>query len=95
GLQISYDVLIEKTMIPKMKLYSTKEYIGKNTQEALNIGIIEGHRIVIEELSKNIQMPPSTIYLYSGGNAHYFNLKKWKYIDDIDVRGLYLFSLNR
>ncbi|MGL5205587.1 MAG: type III pantothenate kinase [Metamycoplasmataceae bacterium] len=95
GLKISYDALIEKTMIPEIKLQPIKKNIGKNTKEALSIGIIEGHKIMIKELSAKLKMPLDTIYLYSGGNACYIKLDNWEYIDDIDVLGLYLFSINR
>ncbi|MGL5732529.1 MAG: type III pantothenate kinase [Metamycoplasmataceae bacterium] len=95
GLKTSYDALIDKTMIPNIELESTKKVIGKNTKDALSIGIIEGHKIVIQELSNKLEMPSDTIYLYTGGNAHYIKLNDWKYIEDIDVLGLYLFSINR
>ncbi|MGL4252157.1 MAG: type III pantothenate kinase [Metamycoplasmataceae bacterium] len=95
GLKISYDALIEKTMIPDTQLKSTRKNIGKNTQEALSIGIIEGHKIVIKELSKKFEMPLDTLYLYSGGNSCYIKLNNWKYIEDIEILGLYLFSVGK
>ncbi|MGL5617494.1 MAG: type III pantothenate kinase [Metamycoplasmataceae bacterium] len=94
GLKILYDALIKKTMIPDTELQSTKKKIGKNTKDALSIGIIEGHKIAIIELSNRIGMSSDTIYLYSGGNANYIKLNGWKYIEDIDILGLYLFSID-
>ncbi|MGL6125109.1 MAG: type III pantothenate kinase [Metamycoplasmataceae bacterium] len=91
GIQMSYDALIEGTMIPKTRVISTEKNLGKNTQDAMSIGIIKGQMIMINEFSKYFHTP-DTIYIYFGGNAKYLKLHSWKYIEDIDLLGLYLFS---
>lgn len=94
GLEISYNALIEKTTIPKLKLNYTSKIIGKNTSDALNIGVVSGHKLMIQELTKSFHTP-DTLYIYFGGNAHYIKFSNWKYVSDIDLLGLYLFSINR
>ncbi len=93
GLEISYNALIENTDIPKIKLTYTSKNIGKNTQEALSIGMITGHKILLEELAKKFHNE-KTLYVYFGGNTSYIKLNNWKKIKDMDLLGLYLFSIN-
>ena len=94
GLGISYKSLITNTMIKKIELNWTNKDIGTNTKDALSIGVIKGHQIIIKELSKPFHTI-DTLYIYFGGNAPYIKLKGWKKIEDIDILGLYLFSLSR
>lgn len=94
GLETSYNSLIEKTGIVTKELSHTTKTIGTNTKEALSIGILNGHKAMIRELSKRFHTP-NTINIYFGGNAHYIELNDWEHKDDIDLLGLYLFSISR
>ncbi len=93
GLELSYNALIESTDMQKIKLNYTPNNIGKNTQDALSIGIITSHQIILEELAKKFHHQ-KTLYVYFGGNASYIKLNNWKKIEDMDLLGLYLFSIN-
>ncbi len=94
GLETAYNALIENTMIEKNELSPINKKIGTNTQDALSIGIIKGHQVMIKELSKPFSAP-NTLHIYFGGNTSYIELKGWKQIEDMDLWGLYLFSLSR
>jgi type III pantothenate kinase len=70
GLDISYNALVDNTAIKKSKLIEINKTLGTNTQESLSIGIINGHKIMIESLATNLHTP-KTKYIYFGGNSSY------------------------
>ena len=92
GLEISYNALIQNTAINKVELTPLTSIIGTSTQKSLSIGIINGHKAMIKELTKPFHTP-QTKYVYFGGNTSYIELNNWKKIEDIDLLGLYLFSV--
>lgn len=94
GIEITYNALIEKTEIEKETLIETKNIIGRNTKDALSVGILKGHKIAINELCKGLGTK-DTIYIYYGGNTSYIKFNDWIHKNDIDLLGLYLFSINR
>ncbi len=93
GIKTSYDALINATSLKgtKTKLIKTTRNIGKNTNEAISIGTINGHELMIEGISKGFHTN-NTIYTYYGGNSCYIHLKGWTKIDNMELLGLYLFS---
>lgn len=93
GLDISYKALIENTNIEYEDIYSTYSDNKNitNTKDSLNIGVITGHELMIQELSKKFDSKNS-IYVYFGGNSNFIKLGGWTKIEDIDLLGLYIYS---
>lgn len=93
GLDISYKALIEHTNLKYEDIYlaHSNNKNGTNTKNSLAIGVITGHELMIQELSKKFDSKDS-IFIYFGGNSEFIKLDGWIKIDNMELFGLYLFS---
>jgi type III pantothenate kinase len=99
GIGITLDALAEKTaLLPRVRLERPKNLIGKNTQDSIRSGVINGLACMcdglIEKIKLQIKTPP--FILATGGLAGIFCCYS-KYINKIDqdltLKGLYLLLL--
>lgn len=95
GLRISLDALAERTaLLPKIKLNSPKEFIGRDTQNSMLSGIVYGFSALTQDLTRKIKhkIGKSTLVIGTGGNINLV-AKFCKAFDSID-RDLTLKGLN-
>ena len=90
GIKTQYDALIKNTsQIHDIILTNSKKAIGKNTQEAVSLGIINITYKGIESIIKEID-PLASVY-YSGGNAALFkSLLGYEYVEEATLLGIEL-----
>ena len=98
GLETSYNSLFNKTSIKKI---SFKEMvnndfhnIGLNTKDAIGIGVINGHKLMIQSIVNSFPNQENSKCVYYGGNSHYINFENWDKYEDMDILGLYIYSMN-
>ena len=90
GIEVSYESLISNaSKLNDIKLkVNNKNRIGKNTDEAISLGVLEGHSEAIKGLVKKINKD-CHVYL-SGGNSKKIKelLPKYEYIKEITIQGM-------
>lgn len=73
-----------------LELKHHNKVLGLNNQEAISIGVVNTVEIVVDNLIKKLKTKCPVIY--SGGGSIFFHNKKWWYIEDLDLLGLYIFA---
>lgn len=68
-----------------------KNPLGKNTSEAIALGLISSIELHIENIKKTYKSNKYSIII-SGGDTNYFNNKDWWKIPNIEILGLYIFA---
>ncbi|MDK2819684.1 MAG: type III pantothenate kinase [Mycoplasmataceae bacterium] len=99
GLETSYDSLFKKISINKISLKEIANYnlkkIGLNTKESIAIGVIQGHKLMVQEIANSFDNQQNTNYVYYGGNSHYIKFENWNKYNDMDLLGLYIYSKSK
>ena len=96
GLKISLEALAERTaLLPRIKLSSPKEFIGKDTRNSMLSGIIYGFAALTDDLSQSLKrrIGNSARVIGTGGNIELIRkyCKKIDIVDrDITLKGLNL-----
>lgn len=92
GLMTSFNTLVKKAKkINNINLRKTKNVIGTNTNEAISIGVLNGHYEMINALI--IKIDEKAKIFISGGYAHLIlHLCKFTYIDEATIEGMKIIS---
>jgi type III pantothenate kinase len=96
GLRISLEALAERTaLLPRIKLSSPKEFIGRDTRNSMLSGIIYGFAALTDDLSQNLKrrIGKNARVIGTGGNIGLISkyCKKIDVVDrDITLKGLNL-----
>lgn len=102
GVQISLDALVRRTAkLPRIKLEWPQAVIGRNTEEAMQSGVVIGYQCLIEgllaKLTQELGQPKAVVA--TGGLGRLFAEKIpaiTAYEPDLTLRGLSLiYNLNR
>ncbi|AGM25169.1 type III pantothenate kinase [Spiroplasma chrysopicola] len=75
GLETSAIALFNSAQLLQEFEYTleTDKYIGQNTKEAINLGLVNGHGYAVKSLVEHIQQQiPGLTVILTGGNSKYF-----------------------
>ena len=93
GIEIKLKSLIDNaSKLFEINLEQNKildKVLGKDTEEALSIGILKGHTKMLEGLVEDID--PNARVIISGGNSHRIKFlfpPTWEHIDEATTRGM-------
>ena len=90
GIEISYESLINNaSKLNDVKLKVDKKMnLGKNTSEAISIGVLKGHANAIKGLVEKINNN-CHVYLSGGNSKKIINLlDKYEYVKEITIQGM-------
>lgn len=100
GLKMSLDALAENTaLLPKIKLASPGEFIGRDTKNSMLSGIIYGVSLAADSLIKKIKnrIGRNAMVISTGGNAKFIS-RYCQHIDkvnpDLTLKGLNLIFID-
>ncbi|WP_374695966.1 type III pantothenate kinase [Spiroplasma endosymbiont of Polydrusus formosus] len=91
GLETSSEALFERAqLLQKFDFYYENVILGKNTKQAINIGLVNGHLLAItgfvNQLASEVRKPQ---VILTGGNADYIKkLVDYHYDKDLIFHGL-------
>ncbi|WP_425379497.1 type III pantothenate kinase [Spiroplasma endosymbiont of Stenodema calcarata] len=91
GLEVAAEALFNRAQLLQQFDYSYENaVVGKNTKQAINIGLVNGHLFSItafvEKLTTQVAMPQ---VILTGGNAEYINaLVPYQYDKNLIFKGL-------
>ena len=88
GLQTQLDSLSEKSCgLTDILMTPTKKQLGKNTQEAISIGILHGHIEMIKGIINRID-PEAKVYISGGHSWKIKDLIDYEFIIEATIEGL-------
>ena len=88
GLKSSFKEIIKGTsLLSEVNLKISKNKLGKNTSEALSIGLLQGHYQMIKGLINTIDSN-AIVYISGGDYIHLESLSNFIYIKEATIEGM-------